>query len=144
MLTTLVLALATAAQQTAQPSITVIQAPDAPVRLENVRLLNAGATPLVLLYEAVNTTSEAIDQFTVMVFTFDKEGVLRARQVAPGRRTLAPNERKYSAMVLDGFAAQADHQIVAGVDQAQRVGSDAWWRADLRPLAEGAIKGRTR
>jgi hypothetical protein len=27
---------------------------------------------------------------------------------------------------------------MAGVDQAQRAGSDDWWRVDLRPIAEAA------
>jgi hypothetical protein len=129
-----------AAGQLAQPTVTVAGAPDTPVTLQNVRLLNAGASPLVLLYEAVNPGSDTIDTFTVVALTFDKDGILKARQVAPARRTLEPKERKFSAMVLDGFAAQNDHTIIVGVDQAQRAGSDVWWRADIRPIAEGLIK----
>jgi hypothetical protein len=139
----LALAWALAAAQQTQPTVTVAGAPDTPVTLQNVRLLNVGATPLVLLYEAVNPGAEPIDTFTVVALTFDKDGILKARQVAPARRTLEPNERKYSAMVLDGFAAQPDHTIIVGVDQAQRAGSDAWWRADLRPIAEGLIKKKS-
>ena len=29
--------------------------------------------------------------------------------------------------------------VVIGINQAQRVGSDDWWRADLRPAAEAAV-----
>ena len=29
--------------------------------------------------------------------------------------------------------------IVIGINQAQHVGSDEWWRADLRPAAEAAV-----
>ena len=38
----------------AAPAVTVISAPDAPVRLEKVKLLNTDASPMVLLYAAVN------------------------------------------------------------------------------------------
>ncbi len=92
----------------------------------------------MLLYAATNLTDAELDQFTVMVFVFDAEGRLKARQVAPGRRTLEPHETKFSAMVLDvGEIAPTDRRM-AGVDQAQRVNSDEWWRADLRPMAEQA------
>ena len=39
-------------------------------------------------------------------------------------------------MVLDVGKIDPADRLMAGVDQAQRVGSDAWWRADLRALAE--------
>jgi broad specificity polyphosphatase/5'/3'-nucleotidase SurE len=29
--------------------------------------------------------------------------------------------------------------IVAGVNQAQRVGSESWWRADVQAAAEAAV-----
>jgi hypothetical protein len=32
--------------------------------------------------------------------------------------------------------------IVIGVNQAQRAGSEAWWRADLQPAAEAAAVPR--
>ena len=76
--------------------------------------------------------------FTVMVFVYDAEGRLKARQVAPGRHELAAGETKFSAMVLDVGKIEPTDTLMAGVDQAQRVGSDVWWRADLRPIAEAA------
>jgi hypothetical protein len=33
---------------------------------------------------------------------------------------------------------------MAGVDQVQRVGSDDWWRVDLRAIAEAAAAARPR
>jgi hypothetical protein len=78
----------------------------------------------------------------VMVFVFDAKGVLKTRQVAPGRRTLDPRSTKYSSMVLDGGPVDAADQIVIGVNQAQRVGSEDWWRAELQPAAEAAKQTR--
>lgn len=120
--------------------IAVVQAADAPVRLDRAKILNTNAAPLVLLYAATNLTGDELDQFTVMVFVFDREGRLKARQVAPGRRTLAARSTKYSAMVLDVGPIEPTDILMAGVDQAQRVGTDQWWRADLRSLAEDAFK----
>src|ERR1700759_5721042 len=82
----------------AAPPVAPVQAPDTPVKLEQLKLLNADATPLVLLYAATNSGPNEIDQFTVTVFVFDKDHRLKARQVAPGRRTLAAGETKFSAM----------------------------------------------
>jgi hypothetical protein len=130
----LVLTVAAANDRAAQ----VVTAPDSPVRLESAKVLNSDADPLVLLYAATNTTSTPIDQFTVMVFVFDADGRLKARQVAPGRRELKVGETKYSAMVLDVGKIEPTDTLMAGVDQVQNVGSDAWWRADLRTLAEQA------
>jgi len=120
--------------------IAVVQAADAPVRLDRAKILNTNEAPLVLLYAATNLTGDELDQFTVMVFVFDREGRLKARQVAPGRRTLAAGSTKYSAMVLDVGTIEPTDILMAGVDQAQRVGTDQWWRADLRSLAEDAVK----
>jgi hypothetical protein len=117
-------------------SARIVAAPDAPVRLDSAKVLNSGAQPLVLLYAATNTSGSAIDQFTVMVFVFAADGRLKARQVAPGRRELKVGETKYSAMVLDVGTIEPTDVLMAGVDQAQNVGSDAWWRADLRAVAE--------
>jgi len=119
-------------------TVTPVTAPGAPVKLDAMKVLNTDAQPLVLLYAATNAAESPIDQFTVMVFVYDKDGQLKARQVAPGRRELAVRETKYSAMVLDVGKIEATDYLMAGVDQAQRVGSDDWWRADLRPLAEAA------
>ena len=41
-------------------------------------------------------------------------------------------------MVLDVGAIDPTDTLMAGVDQAQRVGSEDWWRADLRTIAESA------
>jgi hypothetical protein len=119
-------------------TVQIVSAPDTPVRLASAKLLNTGAEPLVLLYAATNTTSSAMDVFTVTVYVFDGEGHLKARQVAPGRRDLAVGETKYSAMVLDVGKIESSDTLMAGVDQAQRAGSDDWWRVDLRTLAEAA------
>ena len=119
----------------------VVQAPDSPVRIDRAQVLTSGDAPPVLLYSATNPTGDPIDEFTVMVFVF-REGSLKARQVAPGRRTLEPHGSKYSAMVLDGFPIQPSDVIVVGVNQAQRLGSAEWWRADLQPAAEEAVTRR--
>ena len=125
-------------------AVQIVVAPDSPVRLDSAKVLNTGSEPLVLLYGASNTTEAPIDQFTVTVFFFRADGQLKARQVAPGRRELAVGQTKYSAMVLDVGAIEATDTLMAGVDQAQRVGSDTWWRADLRAVAESAAKTRAR
>jgi hypothetical protein len=124
--------------------VTVVQAPDSPVRIDRLKILNTGDDPLVLLYAATNLTSDQLDQFTVMVFVFDQQGHLKARQVAPGRRTLDAHESKYSTMVLDVGGIEPTDSLMAGVDQAQRVGSNEWWRADLRSIAEEAALRRKR
>jgi hypothetical protein len=123
---------------------TVVHAADSPVRLDHATVLTIADGPPVLIYAATNTTDETFDQFTVMAFVFDAEGKLKARQVAPGRRTLDPKSTKYSTMVLDGGPIDPADQIVVGVNQVQRVNSDAWWRADLQPAAEAATHGAKR
>lgn len=124
----------------AAPAVVVVDAPGTPVKLEQVKLLNTDASPWVLLYGATNVTATSLDQFTVTVLVFDKERRLKARQVAPGRRTLNAKETKFSAMVLDVAGVETGDSVVVGVDQAQAVGSDDWWRADLRTIAENAMK----
>lgn len=116
----------------------VVQAPDAPVRLDHALVVTPSDGPPVLVYAATSNTDDPLDQFTVMVFVFDAQGTLKTRQIAPGRRTLEPHSTKYSSMVLDGGPVDPADQIVIGVNQAQRVGSDAWWRAELQPAAEAA------
>jgi hypothetical protein len=125
---------AAAAERTA----IIVQAPDTPVRLEHATVLSGSDGPSVLLYSATNKTDQALDQFTVIAYIFDADGVLKATQLAPGRRTLEGRETKYSTMVLDGTPIPPGGSIVIGVNQAQRVDSDAWWRADIRPAAEAA------
>mgnify|MGYP001202687956 CR=1 FL=1 len=134
------LLLAAAVVATTAMPVSVVHAPDSPVRLDQVKILNTEATPLVLLYAATNLTDAALEQFTVTVFVFDKERRLKARQVAPGRRTLDGRGTKFSAMVLDVGGIEASDLLMVGVDQAQRVDSEQWWRVDLRSLAETAIK----
>jgi hypothetical protein len=135
----LVLAVVLAQAQTGSMPVTVVGTADSPVRLDSAKILNIGDAPLVLLYAATNATADELDQFTVMVFVFDQSGQLKARQVAPGRRTLEPHETKYSAMVLDVGTIEPSDILVAGVNQAQRSGSEQWWRADIQPAAEQAV-----
>lgn len=120
----------------AEMPVSVVEAPGCPVKLERPKILNAGDSPLVLLYAATNRGGQPLEQFTAMVFVYDRAGNLKARQVAPGRRSLEVNETKFSTMVLDVGGIDPNDVIVVGIDQAQRVDSDDWWRADLRPLAE--------
>ena len=131
-------ALAAAEDRTAQ----IVSAPNSPVRLESAKVLNTGSEPLVLLYAATNTSEKAIDQFTVTVFVFDPAGNLKARQVAPARHELKLRETKYSAMVLDVGKIDPTDFLMAGVDQVQHEGSEEWWRADLRAIAEAAADVR--
>jgi hypothetical protein len=118
----------------------VVQAPDSPIRLDRAVVLTVTDGPPVLLYGATNTSTEDLDQFTVMVFIFAADGRLKARQVAPARRTLEARGSKYSTIVLDGSPIEPTDVIVVGVNQAQKVNSDAWWRADLQALAQEAAK----
>jgi hypothetical protein len=122
-----------------KPAIAV-QAPDSPVRLDRATVLTGADGPPVLLYSATNLTGDALDQFTVIAFIFNAEGTLKARQTAPGRHILEAHGTKYSTLVLDGSPIEPSDQIVVGVNQAQRVNSDAWWRADVQPAAEGAVR----
>ena len=117
----------------------VVEAADSPVKIERATVVTVTGDPPVVIYSARNLTDTALDQFTVMVFVFDEKGALKARQVAPARRTLEPREVKYSTIVLDGSPIAASDRIVIGVNQAQRVNSDAWWRADIQPAAEAAV-----
>lgn len=116
----------------------VVYAEDSPVKIGRATVLTVAGDPPILLYAATNQTDEELDQFTVMVFVFDAKGVLKTRQVAPGRRTLEARTTKYSTIVLDGGPVDPTDSIVIGVNQAQRRISDPWWRADLQPAAEKA------
>ena len=120
--------------------VIVVEAPESPVRLEHVTVLLPTEGPPVLLYAATNLRSDPLEQFTVMAFVFKPDGTLKAEQVAPGRRTLDARESKYSTMVLDGSPIESGDAIVVGVNQAQRVNSDAWWRADLEPAARARVR----
>jgi hypothetical protein len=123
---------------------TTVQAADSPVRLDRATVLTGADGPPVLLYAATNLTDDQLDEFTVMAFVFSAEGKLKARQVAPARRTLDAHATKYSTLVLDGSPMDAGDSIVIGVNQAQRVKSDVWWRADLQAAAEAAVRGNKR
>jgi hypothetical protein len=118
----------------------IVEAPDTPVRLGSVRILNLTEKPLVMLYEARNQTAETAEQFMVTVYIFDATGIRKGSQTAPGRRTLEPNASKYSAMVLDGFEIGPTDRLVVGVQQVQWAASGDWWRAPLQTLAEAKVK----
>ncbi len=130
-------ALAAAAAET---PATVVQAPDSPVRLDRAIVVTADAAPPVLVYSATNATDENVDEFTVIAFVFDAQGTLKARQTAPGRRTLDAHTTKFSTLVLDGSPVATGDRIVVGVNQAQKVGSDRWWRAELQDAAVAAAR----
>jgi hypothetical protein len=117
----------------------VVQAADSPVKIGRATVLTVAGDPPVLLYAATNQTDDELEQFTVMVFIFDAKGMLKTRQVAPGRRTLEARSTKYSTIVLDGGPVDPADSIVIGVNQAQRVNSDTWWRGNLQPAAEAAV-----
>jgi hypothetical protein len=114
-------------------------APDSPVRLDRATVLTSADGPPVLLYSATNLTDVALDQFTVIAFVFAADGTLKARQTAPGRHMLDAHGTKYSTLVLDGSPIDPTDKIVVGVNQAQRVNSDAWWRADVQRAAEALV-----
>jgi hypothetical protein len=120
----------------------VVQAPDSPVRMDHAVVVSTDGNPPVLIYAATNLTDNELEQFTVLVYIYDATGTLKARQIAPGRRTLAARETKYSAMVLDGITIEPTFFVVAGVNQAQRAGTETWWRGDLQAAAEGAAAKR--
>jgi hypothetical protein len=118
----------------------VVEAPDSPVKIARATVLTVAGDPPVLLYAATNQTENDLEQFTVIVFTFDAKGTLKFEQIAPGRRLLEAKSTKYSTIVLDGSPVDPAGSIVIGVNQAQRVNSDAWWRAELRAAAEAAVR----
>src|SRR5687767_8987679 len=122
---------------------TIVQAPDSPITVSRPKIFNiVPAEPAVLFYAATNVTDQDLEEFTITAYTFDAQGTLKARQTAPGRRTLEKRSTKYSTMVLDGWAVTATDRVVFGVNQALRVGSDKWWHAELEEAAKEAIKGR--
>ena len=130
--------LALAAAPTEKPAI-IVEGPQPPIRITRAAVLAPTEGPPVVLYAAVNQTDQQMEQFTVTAFVFKADGTPRARQQAPGRRTLEPHETKYSTLVLDGSQVDPTDTIVIGIDQAQRAGSDTWWNTELRPVAEAAV-----
>jgi hypothetical protein len=140
-MTTLLLAMTTTlalAAPTEKPAI-IVEGEQPPAHITRAAVLTPTEGPPVVLYSAVNQTDQQLEQFTVMAFVFKADGTPRARQVAPGRRTLEPRETKYSTIVLDAGPVDPTDIIVIGIDGTQRAGSDAWWHAELRPLAEKAV-----
>lgn len=131
--------LLTLAAAPAERAALVVEAPQAPVRITHATVITPSEGPPIIYYSAVNQTDNQLEQFTVMAFVFKADGTPKARQQAPGRRTLEPKETKYSTLVLDGGPVDATDIVVVGIDQAQRAGSEEWWHADLRPAAEAAV-----
>jgi hypothetical protein len=138
---TLLLALAStlAVAPPSEKTAIIVEGQQPPVRITHAFVLTASQGPPLVLYDAVNQTDKEYEQFTVTAFVFKADGTPRARQTAPGRRTLEAHETKYSTIVLDGSPVDPTDLIVIGVDQAQLAGSEQWWHADLRPLAEAAV-----
>ena len=135
--TSMVLLLAASAAEIAPA---VVQAPDSPVRVDRAKIFNIVANePAVLMYAATNLTDTDLEQFTVIAFIFDAQGTLKARQTAPGRRTLEKRSTKYSTMVLDGWPLTATDRVVFGVNQALRVDSEKWWSAELEQAARQVV-----
>ena len=127
-----------AAAATEMPA-TIIEGPESPVKISHVTVLTVPGDPPVILYAATNQTDNDLEQFTVTVYMFDAKGSLKTEQIAPGRRTLLAKSTKYSSMVIDGDTVDPAGSLVIGVNMAQRVNSDAWWRAELRAVAEAAV-----
>jgi hypothetical protein len=117
----------------------IVAGAQSPATIARATLMTPAEGPPIVLYAAVNETDQRIDEFTVMAFVFKSDGTLKARQIAPGRRTLEPRETKYSTLVLDGSPMEPSDIVVIGINQVQHVGSDAWWRADLQRSAEAAV-----
>jgi hypothetical protein len=140
LLALLVSAGAAQADRAAGRAALTVQADGSPVAVERATVLTSGDAPPVLLYAATNLTDTDLDQFTVMVMVYDTKGLLKARHIAPGRHLLDARETKFSAMVLDGAPLDPADIVIVGANQAQEAGSDVWWRADLRALAEAAIR----
>ena len=138
LLLSVVMAGVLAAAAAEMPAI-VVEAADSPVKIGRATVLTVAGDPPVLLYAATNQTDDDLEQFTVMVFIFDAKGILKTQQIAPGRRTLEAKSTKYSTIVLDGGPVDPAGSIVIGVNQAQRVNSDTWWRADLKAAADTAV-----
>jgi hypothetical protein len=147
-MTTLLLALTTtlAVAAPTEKTAIIVEGQQPPVRIAHAFVLTASQGPPIVLYDAVNQTDKEYEQFTVTAFVFKADGTPRARQTAPGRRTLEAHETKYSTIVLDGAAVEPTDVIVIGVDQAQLAGSEQWWNTDLRPLAGfcKVLQGSTR
>ncbi len=122
----------------------VVGPSDSPVRLDRAVVVTVSDAPPIVVYAATNTTGGALEQFMVIAFVFDARGTLKARQTAPGRRTLDPHSTKYSTLVLDGSPVAPDDRIVVGVSGAQPAGSEGWWRTDLQAAATAAAQPKAK
>jgi hypothetical protein len=127
-----------AAAATEKPAV-VVAAPDSPVKIDKATVLTVEGAPPLIFYSATNQTENDLEQFTVMVFIFDPTGFLKIEQIAPGRRLLEAKTTKYSTIVLDVAPVDPNATIVIGVNQAQRLNSDNWWKADIKAAAEAAV-----
>ncbi len=137
-LLSVLLALFAGAAQAERPA-RIVEGAETPARITRATVLTPAEGPPVVLYAATNLTDKQLDTVTVMAFVFKADGTLKARQTAPARRTLEPNETKYSTLVVDGSAIDPTDVIVIGINQAQHTGSTAWWRAELQRAAEAAV-----
>ena len=126
-----------AAAATEKPAV-VVEAADSPVKIGKATVLTVDGAPPLILYAATNQTDNDLEQFTVMVFIFEPTGFLKIEQIAPGRRLLEAKTTKYSTIVLDVGPVDPAATIVIGVNQAQRLNSDNWWKADIKAAAEAA------
>lgn len=131
------------AASAAEVTPAAVEAPGSPVRVSRAKVFNIVADePAVLVYAATNVADYDLEEFTIVAYTFDAKGTLKARQTAPGRRLLEKGTTKYSTMVLDGWPVTATDRIVFGVNQALRTGSDKWWHAELEDAAKAAVSDR--
>jgi hypothetical protein len=120
---------------------TVVQATNCPVRVDHAKIFNIVANePAVLMYAATNLTDGDLEHFTITAYIFDASGTLKAKQIAPGRHILEKGTTKYSTMVLDGWALTPTDRVIFGVNQAQRLDSQQWWRAELEDAALATAK----
>src|SRR4029453_13772211 len=129
------LALLVAAPPSERPA-RIVEGADAPARITRAPVLTPAEGPPIVVSAGVKGTNKQLDTVTVMAFVFKADGTLKARQAAPARRTLEPNETKYSPLVVDGGPVDPTDVIVIGINQAQHAGSDTWWRTDLQRAAE--------
>jgi hypothetical protein len=129
----------TLAAAPAERAALIVEGPQPPARISRATVITPSEGPPIVYYAAVNQTDKELEQFTVTGYVFKADGTPKARQQAPGRRTLEPHETKYSTLVLDSGPVDPTDIIVIGIDQVQRVGSEEWWHTDLRPAAEAAV-----
>jgi hypothetical protein len=126
---------------TGESTPTIVQAADSPVKIDHAKIFNIVANePAVLMYAATNLTDGDLEHFTIIAYIFDAHGTLKAKQIAPGRHMLEKASTKFSTMVLDGWALTATDRVVFGVNQAQRLDSQKWWRAELDETAAAMLK----